>query len=138
MKIFYLFAALVLALFVLGCTGEAPQDSGDTGTFVLGNDSINATPVTSDLIEFYGAECPHCANMEPIVSQVESEAGVEFSKLEVWHNIANANVFQKYAGAIKPACGGILGVPAFYNVKTGKAVCGEMPKEKLLAFVKSG
>ena len=94
------------------------------------------TPVTSHLIEFYGRECPHCARMAPVVSSVESELNVSFSKLEVWHNSGNNRIFEGYMNAIKPACGGNLGVPAFYNMRNGKALCGEVPKEELKSLAK--
>ncbi len=94
------------------------------------------SPITSHLIEFYGRECPHCVSMAPVVSQVEKDIDVTFSRLEVWHNSGNYHVFENYLDAIGPACGGGLAVPAFYNVKTGKALCGEVSREELIAFAK--
>jgi thiol-disulfide isomerase/thioredoxin len=89
-----------------------------------------------DLVEFYGEECPHCQNMKPIVAQVEEETGVTFIKLEVWHNAENNKVFQSYSATISAKCGG-LGVPTFYNLRTGEAICGETSKETLTAFIEA-
>lgn len=95
----------------------------------------NACVITGAFIEFYGAECPHCKKMEPIVAQVENETGVNFQKLEVWHNQTNQQIYLTYAKAIERDCG-LLGVPAFYANKTGKAICGEMSAEKLKDFIR--
>ncbi|MFH1470840.1 MAG: thioredoxin family protein, partial [Candidatus Micrarchaeota archaeon] len=93
------------------------------------------TPITSYLIEFYGRECPHCVRMMPVVAEVEAELGVTFSKLEVWHNSGNSRIFESYADKIGNACGGV-GVPTFFNMRTGRAVCGEVPKSELLVLIK--
>lgn len=94
------------------------------------------TRINSHLIEFYGRECPHCARMAPVVKEVEAEIGFEFSKLEVWHSSENERIYFGYSEAIKTACGGELGVPAFYNTRTEKALCGEVDKGTLLAWAK--
>ncbi|VVB73523.1 Uncharacterised protein [uncultured archaeon] len=85
-------------------------------------------------VEFYGAECPHCLKMKPIVEQVESETGVNFTKLEVWHNESNVAVMQLHAADIERDCK-FLGVPAFIGLKTNKSVCGEMTADKLKQFI---
>jgi len=101
----------------------------------FGIEEKEPTPITTHLIEFYGRECPHCARMIPIVAEVEKETGLNFSKLEVWHNSGNIAVFDSYSGPIAEACGGI-GVPTYYNNKTKKILCGEVDKGTLLAFAK--
>lgn len=88
------------------------------------------------LLEFYGQECPHCQRMKPVVEQVEKELGVEFSKLEVWHDDENKALLLSYRERIEDACGGTIGVPCFYNKKTGKALCGEIERGELAAFAK--
>jgi hypothetical protein len=95
------------------------------------------TPITSHIIEFYGRECPHCMRMAPVVAQAERELGQNFSKLEVWHNSGNRKVFESYADIITPVCGGGLGVPAFYNNMSKKALCGEMTKDALIEFARN-
>lgn len=85
-------------------------------------------------IEFYGAECPHCQKMVPIVEKVEKESGVIFQKLEVWHNDTNRETMLYYAKDIERDCG-FLGVPTFFSTKTNRSVCGEMTVEKLKRFI---
>jgi hypothetical protein len=58
------------------------------------------------------------------------------ARLEVWHDEGNAKLMRSMEAAIAPACGGDLGVPAFYNEKTGKAICGRIDLEKLMAWAK--
>ena len=90
----------------------------------------------SHLLEFYGAGCPHCTKMKPILEQVEKEAGVAFTKLEVWNDEKNHDIMLSFSGPIEDACGGSMGVPCFYNKKTKKALCGEVEKQELLDFAK--
>lgn len=78
----------------------------------------------SDLIEFYGTECHFCKVMDPIVQRLEKEEKVKLTKLEVWHNSANAKILQQYD---QGKCGG---VPFFYNKKTGKWICGAVSYEE--------
>lgn len=110
--------------------------------FSLVNGSINETVNQTGkppcglegFIEFYGAECPHCQKMKPILEKVENETGVVFTKLEVWHNETNREIMIMHASTIERDCK-VLGVPAFYSVKTDKAVCGEMSEEQLKRFI---
>jgi thiol-disulfide isomerase/thioredoxin len=79
----------------------------------------------ADLMEFYGKECPHCASMEPLVTRLQDEEGVEIRKYEVWHSEQNATLMREYD---QGRCGG---VPFFYNPQTGKWLCGVVSYEKL-------
>jgi thiol-disulfide isomerase/thioredoxin len=79
----------------------------------------------ADLMEFYGKECPHCASMEPLVTRLQDEEGVEIRKYEVWHSEQNATLMREYD---QGRCGG---VPFFYNPQTGKWLCGVVNYEKL-------
>jgi thiol-disulfide isomerase/thioredoxin len=88
------------------------------------------------LIWFHGRECPHCRKLEPLVDQFEEQNGIKLLRLEVWHNEENAKLMRSMEGAIAPACGGDLGVPAFYNEVTGKAICGRIDLEKLKNWAK--
>lgn len=91
--------------------------------------------ITGDFVEFYGEECPHCKLMIPIVAQVEEETGITFQKLEVWHNETNQQTMMMHAEDIQRDCG-IIGVPAFYAFKTGKAICGEFSANELKNFIR--
>ncbi|MBI4170341.1 MAG: hypothetical protein HY514_01505 [Candidatus Aenigmarchaeota archaeon] len=82
----------------------------------------------SDIIEFYGTECPHCKDMEPLMERLEQETGLKVDRFEVWHNAKNAELMQKFD---KGFCGG---VPFFFNKKTGKWICGSASYEKLKAW----
>ena len=77
------------------------------------------------LLEFYGEECVHCKNMDPLLERLEEELGVKVKKLEVWHNEANRRLMEKYD---QGRCGG---TPFFYNTKTGGWICGATSYEKL-------
>ena len=79
----------------------------------------------TNLLEFFGKECPHCAAMEPLVGRLQDEEGLQFEKYEVWHNEENANLMRKYD---QGRCGG---VPFFYNTRTEKWLCGVLKYEQL-------
>jgi hypothetical protein len=80
------------------------------------------------LIFFWGRECPHCAKLHPTVTEVSEtlskDGGHGITELEVWHSDENAKLMRSYGDVLKKACGGSLGVPALYNEKTKKALCG--------------
>lgn len=77
------------------------------------------------LLEFYGTECVHCRQMEPLIARLEEETGVTITRLEVWHNQENAARLKQYDQGF---CGG---VPFFYNTRTGKWLCGAVDYETL-------
>ncbi len=79
----------------------------------------------SDLLMFYGTECPHCHTMVPFVAKLEKELGVKVDQIEVWHNEENARMMEELD---KGDCGG---VPFFVNTKTGAKICGAVSYDKL-------
>ena len=81
-----------------------------------------------NLLEFYGTECFHCRQMQPLTERLEREERISLTRLEVWHNQKNAEVLQEVD---KGFCGG---VPFFFNKKTGKWICGSTSYEKLKAW----
>lgn len=77
---------------------------------------------------FYGTECVHCHEMEPLVTQLEEELHVKVVRLETWHNAQNRQLLEQ---CDKIDCGG---VPFFFNEKTKEGICGEVPYKKLKAW----
>lgn len=85
--------------------------------------------MADEFLDFYGTECVHCHEMDPIVEKVEKELGVKFKKIEVWHNAANAKMMEDEYD--KGRCGG---VPFYFNKKTGKFICGAVDYETFKKF----
>ena len=87
------------------------------------------------LIEFYGTECVHCKEMEPLIERLGKEQGIKITRMEVWHNNENAKLLKEYDKDEKgnESCGG---VPFFFNETTGKKICGNTSFEKLKAWAK--
>ena len=81
-----------------------------------------------ELLMFMGVECVHCHTMYPLIDKLEKETKLKIQKIEVWHNAKNAEEFQKLD---QGKCGG---VPFFYNEKTKKWLCGEVPYSELKAW----
>jgi len=48
------------------------------------------------MIEFYGTECVHCKDMEPIIEKLRKDHKLKITRLEVWHNSGNAALLKKY------------------------------------------
>ena len=84
------------------------------------------------LIEFYGRECPHCRNMEPLIERAERELDTKFERYEVWHDEENARKMDDYD---RGYCGG---VPFYYNTAVDKWICGETNYEAFKAFSREG
>ena len=82
------------------------------------------------LIEFYGTECVHCKEIEPLIRKLAMEDDIEVERLEVWHDSKNAELFKK---AERGRCGG---VPFFWNEATDQFICGNTTYEKLKDWAK--
>ena len=82
----------------------------------------------SELLEFYGTECVHCNEMEPLIERLKQETGLAVQRIEVWHNAQNAELLKKYD---KGFCGG---VPFFFNKRSSKWICGSTSYEKFKAW----
>ncbi|MBI4181443.1 MAG: hypothetical protein HY520_00545 [Candidatus Aenigmarchaeota archaeon] len=80
------------------------------------------------LLWFYGTECVHCHEMDPLAERLEQEEGIALLKLEVWHDMKNAAVL---ADLDNGKCGG---VPFFFNKLTGKWICGSTSYDKFKAW----
>jgi len=83
------------------------------------------------ILMFFGTECLHCHEMDPLVAKLESEESVEVEKLEIWHNGKNKERYDKCNNAIR-----CTGVPYFYNEKSKKGICGATTFEELKKLAK--
>jgi len=83
------------------------------------------------LLEFYGKECPYCAELSKSLDVLEEKEGIKVKRYEVWHNASNLAIMMKYAD------GRCSAVPFLFNKKTGKYFCGLVKSyEKLLNWAK--
>jgi len=67
---------------------------------------------------FYGKECPHCAKIEPFITNMTAkypDAGIQV--LEVWHNQTNQQIYDAANSAA-----GISSPPGVPEVVIGKTV----------------
>jgi len=116
-----------------GTLNVTPPENGTVNQ--TGNLTNNtACPLPGEFVEFFGQGCHFCANMVPVVSQVENETGIDFRVLEIWYNKTNYDFMMEYASYIQRDCGA-LGVPTFINIRTNKSVCGQMDVQELGDFV---
>lgn len=106
------FIVIMLAL-VAGIVYWGLQDSGSTSV---------ATPDDgASIVYYYGAECPHCKDVEDFIEQNGIAEKVHFVKKEVWHNTKNAREMDARAKAcgIQPEG---MGVPFVFA--DGKCMIG--------------
>jgi thiol-disulfide isomerase/thioredoxin len=82
------------------------------------------------LFHFYGTECVHCKEMDPLHERLEKEEGITLTHKECWHDATNAQLLEKYD---QGQCGG---VPFYYNTQTEKSICGNCDYETLKAWAK--
>lgn len=81
----------------------------------------------SDIVFYYGEECPHCKEVEKFFVENKVEEKVKFLKKETWHNAANANELKSRA----KTCGipeKEMGVPLLFA--EGKCYVGSPDVEK--------
>ena len=90
----------------------------------VSNTPVAPTPLPSGIVEFYGQGCPHCKDVDDYVAANNIAQKVQFTKLEVWYNKANATLLSQVA----QKCGitsGSVGVPFLYD-GVGKCLIGEV------------
>ncbi len=72
------------------------------GGFFFRNTAQNPTgqsfgESSSDIVFYYGEECPHCKDVEKFLDDNKMGEKVPFVKKETWHNVANANELKNRA-----------------------------------------
>jgi len=78
-----IFIAIVVGLWVWSSTTESKNAA--------------ETPINTDIVLFYGQDCPHCKDVEKFIAENGIAEKVKFDSLEVWHNKANSNILLKKA-----------------------------------------
>ncbi|MBI4086751.1 hypothetical protein HY416_02080 [Candidatus Kaiserbacteria bacterium] len=91
---------------------------------------------TKYIVEFYGATCPYCREIEPAVGRLEREDGVTVERLEVWNNAGNAAQMEALADLYEAECGGDMVVPSFYDPATARLICNPGSYERLKTWAK--
>lgn len=67
---------------------------------------------------FYGAECPHCRNVEQFLDNLSIKyPDVDIERLEVWHNQTNEKIY-----SAMNAAAGVSSLPGVPEVIVGKVV----------------
>lgn len=105
MKLRYMMMVVFLLVALTGCTN---YDNG------LGSDPINVTddPDKVAIYFFWGDGCPHCADQEPFMEELEhSYPEVEVKSFETSKIPSNAELFQEVAAAYGTQA---RGVPATF------------------------
>ena len=96
----------------------------------LKNKANNAVAVdNSNIIFFYGAECPHCQAVEKYIADNQLDQKMTISKREVYHIKPNANLMVQKAEGCKIAPED-MGVPFLWA--SGKCYVGDNEVENFL------
>jgi glutaredoxin-related protein len=88
----FLRVILIAMMFLLLGAGlwlwsSSSQDSGEATSMTAG----------SDIVLFYGKECPHCQDLDKKIKENKIDEKVKFDSLEVWHNAENRKIFKDKA-----------------------------------------
>jgi glutaredoxin len=92
----------------------------------------SATEINSDIVLFYGRECPHCRELEKFLGENKIAEKVKFNQLEVFYNSANQAILTEKA----KICGvaeASIGVPFLFNVLENKCLIGAPDIEDFFA-----
>jgi glutaredoxin len=82
-----------------------------------------ATEITSNIILFYGRECPHCQDVEKFIAENKIAEKIQFDRLEVFHNSQNQAIMAEKA----KECGikdSEIGVPFLFEAVEKKCLMG--------------
>ena len=114
-----LFSFLVFFIAVSGCAVKNNPENIPADTTAAPEDNQDNT----DIIFFYGQECPHCQNVEKYFTENKTAGKIQFSQKEVYHNKDNKILMAEKA----KACGiadSELGVPMLWT-KDNKCLFGD-------------
>lgn len=82
-----------------------------------------ATGITSDIVLFYGRECPHCREVDKFLEENKLAEKVQFDRLEIFHNAQNRAILTAKARE----CGiadSEIGVPFLFDAVEKKCLAG--------------
>ncbi len=83
---------------------------------------------------FYGTDCPHCDAMRPLIGKLAFDAGIILDERDVWTNQADFRLYENYQNHVAKTDPECMGLPFFYDTKTGSYLCGEVSYKELLAW----
>jgi glutaredoxin len=78
---------------------------------------------TTDIMFFYGRECPHCQEVEKFLTDNRIADKLKYDSGEVWHNQDNADLMLQKAQACGIAADQ-AGVPLVYDQSQNKCYMG--------------
>jgi glutaredoxin len=91
-----------------------------------------ATKITTDIVLFYGRECPHCKDLDKFLEENRIAEKVQFDRLEVFHNSKNGVILTEKA----QECGineSAIGVPFLFDAVEKKCLVGAPDIEDFFA-----
>ena len=123
------FMKLLLVLVIAICPLVVADAKKTTTTAAKKN------PVT--LYEFYGEECPHCAELNSYLETLEKDGSINYMfkvvKFEVWHSETNSETMNKVASYFKYD---VTGVPFYVIGEKYFSGFGENSKTAIVTAIK--
>ena len=92
-----------------------------------------ATEISSDIILFYGQECPHCRDVDKFLEENRIAEKVKFDRLEVFHNQANGEILAEKARKCGIENEKEIGVPFLYDIQKNQCFTGTPEIEDFFA-----
>lgn len=112
----YIVLVVVIFLIVIIVVWGLKQETANapvTGAGSVKGESAVQDNTSSDIIYYYGEECPHCKDVAQFLEDNKIAEKVNFSKKEVWHDTVNAAEMEKKAAECNIQKSG-MGVPFVY------------------------
>ena len=68
--------------------------------FLILTNTVKAVDEPVCIVYFYGEGCPHCANVKPVLDDLEKRYAnqIEIRRFEVYHNLENYQLYNKFCG----------------------------------------
>lgn len=92
-----------------------------------------ATKITTDIVLFYGRECPHCKDLDKFLEENRIAEKVQFDRLEVFHNSKNGAILTEKAQECGIENEKEIGVPFLYDIQENKCFVGAPDIEDFFA-----
>ena len=104
---------LIAGMVVWGVVDSRQKGQADSGSQVP----------DAALVEYYGAECPHCQRIQEFLDANHVADKVKFTQKEVWHDAKNSEELTSRAKSVCSLDPDKVGVP--FVIDNGKCYVGE-------------
>ena len=115
---------LLIGLLVIAIAGLILWGVVDSRSKKLASAQVDDSVLNTQMIYYYGEECPHCQRIEAYLDENKVADTVPYIKKEVWHDTQNNAEFLRRAQSVCGLDQSKLGVP--FVIVDSKCYSGEV------------